>query len=261
MFWRNHPVSKFKQIRWSGAADKYYGSFTVHKGEVKEVGVVVRFSFDDDGQPESYARLHFGAWTVVFRVPNVIKPHSAWVDTSKYEWSKGPDSGYWEHHAREYGLNFGTHEMHWRFGIQVSFWPNKSSGVWFYPWEDRKLISHNSIDLDGKEHPFDEESKIVAHFLVTDYDGEQIEATCHLERRRYRIGKGIWHWLRLKKTEVFTKLGVQFSGEVGPRKGSWKGGMIASSSIAEPTDTHASAMRKFCETNNLKLIGVRGVVS
>lgn len=249
----------FKPVRWSGERDKYFGPFTFFFGERNEVGFSVKFG-DGYERPESFVRIHLLKFTAIFPIPSLVKPWKEWVDTSRYNWSK-PPHGYWETGSREYGLSFSASEMHWRFGPQKHRWPNGGSGCWFYPWRDHKLVGRTYTDADGKIVEATEDEKPVAVFLVNDFDGELVEAKVAIEHLKYRIGKGLWHWLMLGKTKTYTKLHISFSAETGRRKGGWKGGTIGVSTQAEPSDQHATAMRRYCEKNDMKLIGVRGVAA
>ena len=243
-----------KPIRWSGERDKYFGPLTFCIGERSEVGFCIKFG-DGDEEPESYVRLHLFKFTVLCPIPALLKPWKEWVDTSRYDWSK-PPYGYWETGSRQYGLSFHATEMHWRFGKQKDEWPNGGSGCWFYPWRDHKLIGRAYSDASGKIVEASEDEKPVEVFWVSDFDGTLIEAKVAIAHLRYRVGKGLWHWLMLGKTKTYTRLDVSFSAETGRRKGSWKGGTLGVSMLAEPFDLHATAMRRYCEKNDMQLIGV-----
>lgn len=242
-------------IRWSGERDKYFGPFTFCIDGRNELGFSIKFG-DGDERPESYVRIHLFKFTALFPIPALVKPWKEWVDTSKYDWAK-PPHGYWETGSREYGISFTATEAHWRFGDQRNQWPNGGSGCWFYPWRDHKLIGKTYTDMHGNIVEATDDEKPVADFIVEDFDGELVEAKVAIEHLRYRVGKGLWHWLMLGKTKAYTKLDISFSAETGRRKGSWKGGTLGVSWPANPSDLHAMAMRQYCEKNNMKLIGVR----
>jgi hypothetical protein len=251
-----------KPIRWGGEEDKYFGPFTFHRNRSNEFGFNVRFG-DGRDCPQSYIRLHFGKLTVLFPIPSIVKPWKMWIDTSKFAWSDNPAGGYWEFGYHDYGVVFSRTEMHWKFGPQsfLGFGGSNRSGCWFYPWCDTTLLSCTYTDLDGNRCESNEDDKPVAVFLVHDFDGEVIEAKVAIEHSKYRVGRGLWHWLLLGKTRNHTSLEIKFASETGRRKGSWKGGTTGVWMPANSADTAATAMRKYCEENDMKLIGVRGVVS
>jgi hypothetical protein len=66
-------------------------------------------------------------------------------------------------------------------------------------------------------------------FEFKDFDGEQITATCKIEEREWQRGRGIFRLLFIGRNLVRRSLDLQFSSEVGKRKGSWKGGMVGHS--------------------------------
>lgn len=64
-----------------------------------------------------------------------------------------------------------------------------------------------------------------AYFGFEDYDGEMIVATCHIEEMEWYRGTGRFRWLKwFYPARIRRSLDLQFSAEVGPEKGSWKGG-------------------------------------
>lgn len=93
-----------------------------------------------------------------------------------------------------------------------------------------------------------EEACPVCHFGFVDYDGEMIVATCRIEEREWHKGQGWFKWLRwFSRPKISRYLDLRFSSEVGPQKGSWKGGTVGTGTDMKPGDTPEAAFRRYCE--------------
>lgn len=242
--------ASFQPIRWSGDEDRYFGPFTVHTARDPSIGVVFKFS-DGDERRESYVRIHLGKLTVLFPIPCFVKPWRQWVDVPGLP--EGP-GGYWLTGSHEYGLDLKRHEAHWKWGAQKNHWPNGGSGCWFYPWSEQVPVSDVLVHPDGSERPLGQEDACTTTFQVRDFDGEVIEAKVRFERSRYRVGKGLWHWLRLGKTHTYHGVAIEFSAETGRRKGSWKGGVTGVYGPANHADGHEAALQKYCAEHGMTLL-------
>ena len=95
----------------------------------------------------------------------------------------------------------------------------------------------------------------VARFEFEDYDGERIVATCLIEEREYRRGKGIFRLWYLGRNKCYRSVDLKFSSEVGRRKGSWKGGTIGHSCEISPGEHVQEALERYCAKEGLKFIG------
>lgn len=159
---------------------------------------------------------------------------------------------------------------------------DKSWGC-FLPWTDWRHVRWSCYDLDGKlfgqvldgEHPKmpmflskdgkpsrydiqrDLEAKVPKkRFVFTDFDGEQLIATTHIEEREWRAGTGWFKWLQyLRRRIVRRSLSIEFSGETGKRKGSWKGGTTGTGVDMRQDDTHLTAFLRYCKENNMEWKG------
>jgi hypothetical protein len=187
----------------------------------------------------------FGKHSWWFIIPEIFKPKKKWVDTSKYEWAKGP--GYWEHIRREYGFTIYEENIHIHYGIQPGSWSSKDkknsdhTKLFGIPWRERQYIHEKFYTPDWKEFgvvkpfksgrlDFDQLQKArdlvpKVKFKFNDYDGEEIIATCHISEMRHEYGTGLFKWLRyFKKPLITCRLELCFNKEIGYEKGSWKGG-------------------------------------
>lgn len=214
-------------------------------------------------------RLHGFGHTVIIALPQIIKPFRRWVDTARF--SDNPAGGYWDQHEREYGICAAEGAVHLHYGEQTHEWPGSKSKVWFYPWREHRLVRHSLYDLDG-EHFADlpvgrftraksiaetalKDACPVERFEFADFDGERIVATCRMEEREWKRGKGIFRLLYLGRNRIDRELDLRFSSEVGQRKGSWKGGTVGHSVTMMPGETHETAFRRYCKQEGLTFVG------
>jgi len=87
-----------------------------------------------------------------------------------------------------------------------------------------------------------------ACFEFEDYDGKKIVAATHIEEREWKRGTGWFKWLSLIwSNKVSRSLDIRFSEEVGPEKGSWKGGTLGHGIEMLPGELHEAAFRRYCE--------------
>lgn len=184
-------------------------------------------------------------------IPQIIKPRKKWVDTSKYEWSKNPNDGYWNYIAREYGFTMTEQNLHIHYGIQPGCWHSRDkknsdhTKVFDIPWRNNTFVgqlffapdwafydfvkprnNRGALDFD-KLHAVQES---VPKFKIkfNDYDGEEIIATCYLTMRKYHRGTSWCKWLKyFTKSVEYYALEVEYDKETGYEKGSWKGGTMA----------------------------------
>ena len=93
-----------------------------------------------------------------------------------------------------------------------------------------------------------EESCPTVEFLFADYDGKEIIVKTKIEEREWAFGEGWFKWLSFfRKNLIRRSLDLDFSSEVGPEKGSWKGGTIGHSIEMLPNELHEEAFKRYCE--------------
>ena len=144
-------------------------------------------------------------------------------------------------------------------------WRNRSC---FLPWTQWRFVRHSYYDLQGehiatlpKREPgldgfrLDQEIKKtvpIRKFNFLDFDGEPITATTLIEEREWLFGTGWFQWLSwFRKPKISRSLDLQFSSEVGKRKGSWKGGTLGHGIEMLPGELHEAAFRRYCDQNEL----------
>jgi hypothetical protein len=91
---------------------------------------------------------------------------------------------------------------------------------------------------------------------LRDYDGAEITATTHIEEREWKRGEKWCSWLSLfYRPMIRRSLDIDYSAEVGPRKGSWKGGTIGCSINMLPGELHDDAFIRHCVKEGLTYMG------
>jgi len=230
-----------------------------YKGQRDSVIGITLDSGDSGDYPGNKLMIQIWKYSVWIKIPPIIKP---WAQKHTFT-TLSPEAtaqrlekfghlDYFEYHARKFGFHMQTHGLHTSFG--PSTWDSQTtkSRYFSFPWREYDLVLNAICDAAGVEHiekdkdvrlDYKEKEAIKDTmpryvFLLRDYDGQEIRAYCHMEKRVYRIGTG---WVKkylgaLRPTRTFIELDIAFDGETGPEKGSWKGGTIGTGSRAEKGD-------------------------
>lgn len=268
--------STMRAIRWSGENDHYFGPFTYARDNRGYHPIAVIFgSGDGDDYCGCFLRLSALGHTLIIALPQIIKPWRRWHEiatepTRSQIIVQGREPGYWDSYRREYGFTAAEGALHWKYGPQTHDSETTKGKCWFYPWREHYCIRHSIYDLAGElfadlpqgkwTHNRYEASRVleqacpIARYDFSDYDGERITANCRIEEREWRRGRGIFRLLYLRRNRVSRSLDLQFSSEVGKRKGSWKGGTIGHSIEMLPGEMHEAAFRRYCAKEALTFI-------
>lgn len=210
-------------------------------------------------------------WYFQIPMPAVVKPHRFWEDTSQYAWSS-KDGGYWDYQRREYGITYMEGHVSLRYGIQTDSWPGSACKGFFLPWMEWRFIRRSFCGLDGEylAHFADPKLGFMAeynfqqqmpqrHFAFTDYDGEPNVVATTIEEREWHKGTGGFRWLSwFVKPKIRRSLDLAFDKEVGPKKGSWKGGTLGHGIDMLAGELHEDAFRRYCVQENLTFGSVLG---
>ncbi|ALJ15328.1 3-oxoacyl-[acyl-carrier protein] reductase [Sphingopyxis macrogoltabida] len=263
--------------RWSDN-DRHFGRFlfAAPSGHYRSTGIMLATGGDEDSAHNTL-RFMLRGWTVMLKLPEIIKPyrrkvHYSTPDIIAQAQAAGRDTFYWDQHRREFGFSAAEGAVHWHYGPQTHDSTTTKSKCWFYPWREHQCIRHSIYDLDGDlfahlpEWGFRskngwaarnalQDACPVAKFEFDDFDGERISATCRIEEMEWKRGKGIFRLLFLGRNSVARSLDLRFSSEVGQRKGSWKGGTIGHSIEMLPGELHEAAFRRYCEKQGLTFVG------
>jgi hypothetical protein len=219
-----------------------------------------------DGDAFNHVTAYAFGWVVRVKMPRLLRPWRQWVATGHYEWAKSPDAGYWDEEPREYGFSLHEGFLQLFLGPQTNDSTTTKSWCCHLPWTQWRFVRFTLYDVDGHEFwtqyeaqrkkggaHWDEQhafTKAVpkAVFEFTDFDGKVIQATTHIEEREWRFGEKWCSWLSVfRAPRIRRSLDIEFSKEVGPEKGSWKGGTLGHGIEMLPGESAESAFRRYCQ--------------
>lgn len=245
--------------RYSGD-DHHLGPFTYSRTKWKRLALVL-----DSGEaeyPGCTLQLDVGGHVLICELPPIIRPWRTWVDT--------PRGGYWDEHRKEYGISYSNGFLQVFLGQQTHDSTTTKSWSTFLPWTQWRFIRFSLYGLEGEHFWTEMESRHrlgsrsfdvqlaateqcpKARFSFYDFDGEQIEATTHIEEREWLFGEGWFRWLSIFRAPMVRRsLSIQFSKETGPKKGSWKGGTLGHGIDLQSGELHESAFRRYCSEHKM----------
>lgn len=221
----------------------------------------VVFSTGGGCDEEEFNHLTFYAFGKVFRIPipTKFKPYQV---TREWE-SEGEQRFYTETFRKNYGFCLSDGFLQIFYGAQTHSDVDTKSKSWFLPWTQWRFVRATYYTPKFEVHYQDIastksqrrntdwekiESCPTVDFEIEDYDGEKIVASTKVIEREWRFGTGYFKWLSwFRKAKVIRSLDINFSSEVGPEKGSWKGGTIGHGIDMLPGETHESAMKRYCD--------------
>lgn len=225
----------------------------------------------EEEDPRNFIRFTAFGWALRIWLPCILRP---WKEVRQSY--ADPDTIFTIPWPREYGFSLtqsgavgdrGYDFLMLSLGAQTHDSKTTKKWSYFLPWTQWDMMRHSLYAPDGShlyteprfkrgQHPkgFDHhiwhkrETAPASYFSFEDSDGTKLIATCHIEEREWRIGYGFWKILRLfNKPLIHRDLNLDFDHEVGPEKGSWKGGMTGTSCKMLPGDTPEDAFKRFCE--------------
>jgi hypothetical protein len=209
--------------------------------------------------------LHLGAfgWRLTCNMPPLIKPDILQV-RGQYNYD--------ELIERRYGLYLFDNHFNVCYGRGDANFNRDILGEeqrWscFLPWNEWRHVRHSLYDVAGAHFYSDfsnnydafrekeaEVPKVI--FRFKDFDGEEIEATTHVEEREWLRGEGWFKWLSFFcRRKVSRSLCITFNKETGRRKGSWKGGTIGHSIESVQGEPHETAFRRYCDNHDMEFVG------
>jgi hypothetical protein len=264
-----------KAIRW-GDNDRYFGPFTWHPGDYVRYGIILQSQGEES---PSYLRMHFWRWTLCVATPNWLcrpykeKRYPNWDEETVKRLGR---NWYWEIDQRAYGFQLSkSGDVGNSDFLQVYYGRSGGSMMdssvqqqWscFLPWTQWRHVRISFYGLEGERFAdvldrdqssgfsrFEAQRAIQerapkALFEFLDYDGQRLTVTTHIEEREWHRGTGWFKWLSwFSPKKVSRSLSLNFSDEVGPEKGSWKGGMVGHSIEMLPGELHEAAFRRYCD--------------
>lgn len=224
---------------------------------------------DDDGDKfTNYLRIIAFGWVIQMWMPPIIPPFrikhiaDSWDEATVARLGR---NWYYETFRRSFGFTLSNSADNGYDFLQVHYGAqthdSRTTKNWsrFIPWKQWNHVRH-SIYTPSSEHFYTEELKQwdkfckmkeqcpKSYFGFEDYDGEMIVATCTIEEREWHKGDGSFKWLRFfSRPKIRRCLDLWFSAEVGPQKGSWKGGTLGHGIDMFPHETPELAFRRYCD--------------
>lgn len=220
-------------------------------------------SSGNDEYPGCALILRAFGWSLRARLPKIIKAHVIRHKATTWDAATVARMGrdwYAEVFPCEYG--FSVHDGFLQVFLGPQTWDSLTTKSWskFLPWTQWRHVRHSFYDADGQHFwtevegmKWEERQRIkdgcpTAKFKVLDHDGVEIETTTRIEEREWHFGTGWFKWLSLfRRPKISRSLDIEFAAEVGPEKGSWKGGLIGTSIEMLPGELHEAAFRRYCE--------------
>lgn len=245
--------------------DKNWGPFTLARWR-KRFGISIESGDDED--PESKFLLTGFGWALRMRIPKwCILPfkvkHEAlsWDDATVKRLGR---NWYYQVFPREYGITLSDMGNGYDF-LQIQYGPqthdSSTTKSWckHLPWKQWRNVRWSVYTPDGTHFATEPKGKFfefcrhkdscpTTQFEFEDYDGARIVATGMIEEREWHRGEGWFKWLRFfYRPKIRRSLDLKFSAEVGPEKGSWKGGTTGHGIDMEKGETPEQAFQRYCE--------------
>ncbi len=262
--------------RWSDS-DKYVGPFTFARDRsYKHLAMMLSSGDHDDEHGRCRLRISIWGFTFIAALPQIIRPYREKVTALGWDGATIERLGrdwYWQLDEREYGFSYHEGHLSLKLGRQTHDSSTTQSKGYFLPWTQWRFIRHSLYGLKG-EHFWTEPKRVVgepydfmartiardtcpsASFSFKDFDGEELTANTVVEEREWKFGEGYFKWLSLfRRKKIRRDLDIQFSGETGQRKGSWKGGTVGHSIEMRPGELHEEAFRRYCSEHGMTFIG------
>lgn len=250
-----------RAARWSDH-DRYLGPFTFSFSDHYRTLAVCLRSSDDEDRATTF-RISIGRWSFLSVVPGwMIRPSrkkvypqwdAATVARLGRDW-------YWDITPREYSININEGHLSISYGRQTLDSSTEQQWGCFLPWTQWRFIRHSFYGESGElfwtipngmkwdERREIEEKCPTVSFVFKDFDDQELTATTKIEEREWHFGEGWFKWLSwFRKPMIRRSLDIDFSGETGPEKGSWKGGTVGTGIDMRPGELHEAAFRRYCD--------------
>lgn len=259
----------WRRLEWSREGDHQWGPFLYSRDTTYKPMAFIYTTVTDEEVPLPGNELRISGFGHTFKIafPTIIKPTTIQVKAENWDEETIRRLGrdfYEESYNKEFG--FSSHEGYFQCFYGPQSMDSRFEKRWscFLPWREWCHVRHSLYDLEGNE--VWRESKNVkirdlmdaeeqcpsATFEFTDYDGETISVRSYISEREWRFGDRWCKWLGLfRKPRIRRSLNLEFSSEVGPEKGSWKGGIMGHSIDMLPGETPIAAFKRYCEKHNL----------
>jgi hypothetical protein len=263
-----------QRVRWSDD-DTHFGPFLYANDKYRNFAVVLD-SGDDEEHNGCTLRVSALGHTLIVSLPPIIKPWKKKVFVPSWRTDGTAErlgrDWYFDSHEREYGFSYsGSGSIGDGGFLQIFLGPqtmnSSTTKSWscFTPWNNWRHVRHSVYGLDGNLYATEptiifspsvdryalwremQDTCPSRTFSFTDFDGELLTAKTRIEEREWRYGTGWFKWLSwFRKPLIRRSLDIEFSGETGRKKGSWKGGTTGHSIDMLPGELHEAAFRRYC---------------
>lgn len=221
--------------------DKHFGPFTIGPWS-KTIGLYAEGGdpTEDEG-PRGIIRLIAFGWAIQMNIP--IKWIGRQYGFTLSDMSEGCGYNFFQ---LFYGRNTmdGSKDQSWSKHLPWKEWDHVRHSL-YRP--DGTLFLHRADDMEFTKYLRKKDECPKTHFGFEDYDEELIVATCTIEEREWHRGVGWFKWLRFfYSPKVVRSLDIKFSQEMGPDKGSWKGGTLGHGINMYADETPEQAFMRYC---------------
>ena len=262
--------------RYSGN-DSHFGPFTLSRhnnDNWRPLGIMLDSGGDHEGSRNKgcNVKFHAAGRTLIVELPRLLPDFRIRHIAESWDAATVARMGrnwYEEVFPREYGFTISDGTVHIHYGPQTHDSDTTKNKVLWIPWKQLRHVRYSLYGLDGRQFWTQANGKEIrgmtmykaqrqaeadcpkAIFDFDDYDGQRMQATTYIEEHEYRHGTGWFKWLSLfRRPKVYRSLSLSFSKEVGPEKGSWKGGTTGHSIDMLPGELHEAAFRRYCENEH-----------
>lgn len=231
-------------------SDKRFGPITIGTWH-KSFAAYIESGYDDDSGGTRFLLTGFGrAFRLAIPI-SILKP-----------------SGRYGENQTRFGVSLSDMGNGYDF-FQVYFgpqtWDSSTQKSWccHFPWKQWRHVRHSLYTPDGAHFYTDPPRGDFLDFMAAkdrcpkvkfdfeDFDDERITATCMVEEREWRKGSGWFKWLSwFYPAKIRRCLDLSFSSEVGPEKGSWKGGTMGHGIDMLLGESCEAAFRRYCDMNH-----------
>lgn len=257
--------------RWNDT-ERRFGPLTVARDRRTSRYFALVLDSGDEERPGCTLRLSVFGRTLILDCPPILRPYREKVTARSWDAATIERMGrdwYYAEDPRQVGVTISEGGfVSVAYGRQSEDSRTERRWGWFMPWAQWRVVRRRWFGLTGACVSEVREDRVrwervFAHkslcprvrFTFLDYDGEQLEATTHLEEMVWHRGIGWWRWLGWccpPQSKRF--LEITFSGEVGRRKGSWKGGTIGHRITVEPGELHADAFARYAAAHEITIL-------
>jgi hypothetical protein len=246
--------------------DRHFWPFTLSRSKhYRPLGIMLDSGAWEGCKGDCHIRFSAFGWTLICELPPLVPDYRIRHQAKSWDAATIARLGrdwYDEIFPREYGFSLSEGNLHVHFGAQTHDSRTDQNRVFFLPWRHWRHIRRSLYDLqgehfwtewDGDRHSWAAIDAVKsacpkARFEFEDFDGQRITATTHIEEREWHFGTKFCRWLSLfRRPKISRDLEIEFSAEVGPEKGSWKGGTVGHSIEMLPGELHEAAFKRYCE--------------